>query len=69
MRVANCLCKDSLSINHPNEFINSAIAFVNAEKVFPAAFLIAFPHFKYPILIGVDLVQPDIFQIFRRNKV
>ena len=39
------------------------------RKLFPAEFLIAFPHFKYPILIGVDPVQPDIFQIFRRNKV
>ena len=33
VRVSNCLCMDSLSSNHPNEFLNSVIAFVNAEKV------------------------------------
>ena len=32
-RVANCLCMDSLSTNHPDEFLNSVIAFVNAEKI------------------------------------
>ena len=39
------------------------------RKLFPAEFLIAFPHLKYPVLIGVDPVQLEIFQIFRRNKV
>ena len=33
VRVGNCLCMDSLSTNHPNEFLNSVIAFVNAEKI------------------------------------
>ena len=33
VRVSNCLCMDSLSTNHPNEFLNSVVAFVNAEKV------------------------------------
>ena len=32
VRVGSCLCMDSLSINHPNEFL-SVIAFVNAEKI------------------------------------
>ena len=32
VRVANCLCMDSLSTNHPNEFLSIVIAFVNAEK-------------------------------------
>ena len=33
VRVGNCLCMDSLSTNHPNEFLNSVIAFVNAKKI------------------------------------
>ena len=33
VRVGNCLCMDSLSTNHPNEFLNNVIAFVNAEKI------------------------------------
>ena len=31
--MGNYLCMDSLSTNHPNEFINNVIAFVNAEKI------------------------------------
>ena len=33
VRIANCLCMDSQSTNHPNEFRNSVIAFVKAEKI------------------------------------
>ena len=33
VRVSNCLRMDSLSTNHPNKFLNSVIAFVNAEKI------------------------------------
>ena len=32
-RVGNCLCMDSLTTNYPNEFLNSAIAFVNVQKI------------------------------------
>ena len=33
VRVGNCLCMDSLTTNHPNEFLNIVLAFVNVEKI------------------------------------
>ena len=32
-RVAHCLCMDFLSTNHPNEFLNGVIAFVNVKEI------------------------------------